>query len=158
MICATLSSTLLRWAAAGLQEACRRPTIITPQDRWRIDRETLTTEQILAAADAARANFLKEENKPSDQKILAATAKMFHDDIPKDQHPIGFYDGLKSFGDLGDEKTYRTWAASVFANTMIFNDAKWKAFTSNPDAVVLQDDPAYAYAAAFGKNYLKGIA
>ncbi len=108
----------------------------------------------VAAADAARANFLKEENKPSDQKILAATAKMFHDDIPKDQHPIGFYDGLKSFGDLGDEKTYRTWAASVFANTMIFNDAKWKAFTSNPDAVVLQDDPAYAYAAAFGKNYV----
>ncbi len=47
-----------------------------------------------AAADAARANFLKEENKPSDQKIMAITAQMFYDDIPKDQHPIGFYEGL----------------------------------------------------------------
>ncbi|WP_368655442.1 hypothetical protein ABRY94_11965 [Castellaniella ginsengisoli] len=43
----------LRWTAAALQEACRKPTIITPQDRWRIDRETLTTGQILDAADAA---------------------------------------------------------------------------------------------------------
>lgn len=108
----------------------------------------------VAAADAARTNFLKDENKPSDQKILATTAMMYYTDIPKDQHPVGFYESLKSFGDLQDEKTYRTWAASVFANTMIFNDAKWKAFTANPDAVVLQDDPAYAYASAFVKNYV----
>ncbi len=37
---------------------------------------------------------------------------------------------------------------------MILNDAKWKAFVSNPDATVLQDDPAYAYASAFVKNYV----
>ncbi|WP_343700439.1 S46 family peptidase [Chitinophaga sp.] len=107
-----------------------------------------------AAADAARANFLKDENKPSDQKIMATTAMMYYTDIPKDQHPVGFYESLKSYGDLQDEKTYRTWAASVFANTMIFNDAKWKAFISNPDATVLQDDPAYAYSSAFVKNYV----
>lgn len=108
----------------------------------------------VAAADAARANFLKDENKPSDQKIMATTAQMFYNDIPKDQHPIGFYENLKSFGDLTDEKTYRTWAANVFANTMVFDDAKWKKFTENPDATVLQDDPAYAYASAFVKNYV----
>ncbi|RPE13682.1 S46 family peptidase [Chitinophaga lutea] len=108
----------------------------------------------VAAADAARTNFLKDENKISDQKILATTAMMYYTDIPKDQHPVGFYESLKSFGDLQDEKTYKTWAASVFANTMIFNEAKWKAFTANPDATVLQDDPAYAYASAFVKNYV----
>lgn len=107
-----------------------------------------------AAADAARTSFLKDENKPSDQKIMATTAMMYYTDIPKDQHPVGFYESLKSYGDLQDEKTYRTWAASVFANTMIFNDAKWKAFISNPDATVLQDDPAYAYSSAFVKNYV----
>lgn len=106
-----------------------------------------------AAADAARTNFLKDENKPSDQKILAAMAQRYYEDIPKDQHPIGFYDGLKSFGDLNDEKTYRNWAASVFNNTIIFNDAKWKTFISQPDAVTLQEDPAFAYASAFVKNY-----
>ncbi|WP_341834094.1 S46 family peptidase [Chitinophaga pollutisoli] len=106
-----------------------------------------------AAADAARTNFLKDENKPSDQKILAAMAQRYYEDIPKDQHPIGFYDGLKSFGDLNDEKTYRNWAANVFNNTIIFNDAKWKTFISQPDAVTLQEDPAFAYASAFVKNY-----
>jgi hypothetical protein len=108
----------------------------------------------VAAADAARTNFLKDENKVSDQKILATTAQMFYKDIAKDQQPIGFYESLKSYGDLQDEKTYKTWAAAVFANTMIFNDAKWSAFVKNPDAVTLQDDPAYAYSSAFVKNYV----
>lgn len=108
----------------------------------------------VAAADAARTTFLKDENKPSDQKILASMAQRYYQDIPKDQHPIGFYESLKSYGSLDEDKTYQTWAAAVFANTMIFNDAKWKAFTANPDAVVLQEDPAYAYASAFVKNYV----
>lgn len=43
----------LRWTSAALQEACRRPTIITEKDRWRIDREVRTTGEILASADAA---------------------------------------------------------------------------------------------------------
>lgn len=43
----------LRWTAAALQEACRRPTIITEKDRWRIDHEIRTTGEILASADAA---------------------------------------------------------------------------------------------------------
>ncbi len=45
----------LRWTAAALQEACRRPTIIDVKDRWRIDRETRTTGEILASADVALA-------------------------------------------------------------------------------------------------------
>ncbi|WP_295126470.1 S46 family peptidase [uncultured Chitinophaga sp.] len=110
-------------------------------------------KEALAAAEKAREAFLKKENKPSDLKILAATAMMYYNDIPKDQHPIGFYESLKKYGGLDDEKTYRTWAASVFANTMIFDDAKWKAFVAQPDNVKLQDDPAYAYASAFVKNY-----
>ena len=49
--------------------------------------------------------------------------------------------------------TYKKYAADVFAGTMIFDDAKWNAFVSNPDATVLQNDPAYAHASAFVKNW-----
>ncbi|RAI98757.1 peptidase S46-like protein [Chitinophaga skermanii] len=109
----------------------------------------------IATADAARTNFLANENKPSDLKILAATLHMFYNDVPKDQQPAGFFDKLKAaYGDLNDDKTYKTYAAYVFANTMIFDDAKWNAFKSNPDAVTLQNDPAYSYAASFVKNYV----
>jgi hypothetical protein len=37
---------------------------------------------------------------------------------------------------------------------MILDDAKWNAFIANPDAVKLQEDPAFYYASAFDKNYI----
>ncbi|SKD08162.1 Peptidase S46 [Chitinophaga ginsengisegetis] len=112
-------------------------------------------KQAVDAADKARKVFLEGENKPSDQKILAATCHMFYTDISKDQHPIGFYDALKAkYGPLDEDKTYNTWAASLMANTFIFDDAKWNAFVANPDAVTLQNDPVFAYANAFIKNYV----
>lgn len=110
--------------------------------------------QAIEAAEKARTAFLEGENKPSDQKILAATCRMFYTDIPKDQQPVGFYDALKNkFGSLDDENTYRLWAASLMTNTLLLDDAKWKAFVANPDAVTLQNDPVFAYASTFIKNY-----
>lgn len=118
------------------------------------DKTDADVKKALNAANEARQNFLKSEDKPSDEKILATTAMMFYNDIDKSQHPIGFYEGLKSqFGPLNDESTFKAWAKNVFANTMIFDDAKWNAFMANPDAVTLQADPAFAYASAFVKNY-----
>jgi hypothetical protein len=36
---------------------------------------------------------------------------------------------------------------------MSLNDDKWNAFIENPTAAALQEDPAFAYASAFFKNY-----
>jgi len=111
-------------------------------------------KKALTAAGEARKNFLKEENKASDQRILAIVTRLFYTDIDKSQHPVGFYEALKSsFGDLGDEMTYSKYAASVFAKTLFFDDARWNAFIANPDATVLQDDPAYKQASAFLRNW-----
>lgn len=106
------------------------------------------------AANKQRANFLEDENKISDQNIVAAITKMFYEDVVKDQHPVGFYGSLKNnYGPLDDEATYKKYAADMFSKTMIFDDAKWNAFISNPDAVVLQSDPAFAHASAFVTSY-----
>ena len=43
--------------------------------------------------------------------------------------------------------------ADIFSKTMIFDDARWKAFVTTPDANVLQADPAFIYASAFYDNY-----
>jgi len=111
-------------------------------------------KKAIEAAKKARADFLKSENKPSDQQILAQALMLFYNDIDKAQHPIGFYDGIRNnYGDLKDENTYRKYAAHVFNNTFIFDDNKWDAFCNNPDATVLQADPAYATASAFLKNW-----
>jgi len=109
------------------------------------------------ATDAATANrkgFLEHEDLPSDERILAAVCMMFYNDVDKSQHPIGFYEGLRSnYGDLKEESTYKKWAHDVFTKTMLLDDAKWNAFVANPDGAVLQADPAFAFAAAFIKNY-----
>jgi hypothetical protein len=106
------------------------------------------------AANAQRTNFLKGENKVSDQHIVAAVTKMFYEDIIKDQQPVGFYGTLKNtYGPLDDEATYKKYAADIFSKTMIFDDARWNAFVAGPDANVLQDDPAFACASAFYTNY-----
>ena len=116
-----------------------------------------TSVDIKKATDAATANrkaFLESEDLISDEKILAVTCMMFYNDIDKNQHPISFYEGIKSaYGDLKDESTFKKWAHDVFAKTMLLDDAKWAAFAAQPDAAALQADPAFAYAAAFQKNY-----
>jgi len=115
---------------------------------------TADINKAMEAAKEARTEMLKGENKASDQNIAAAVLMMYYSDIDKSQHPIGFYDNIRTnYGDLGDENTYKKYAASVFANTMIFDDGKWNAFAANPDATVLQTDPAYAVSSAFLKNW-----
>jgi hypothetical protein len=106
------------------------------------------------ALTAARKSFIESEDLVSDEKILAWTCMSFYNDIDKSQHPIGFYEGVKaSYGDLKDESTFKKWAHDVFKNTMMLDDAKWKAFVAQPDAATLQADPAFAYAGTFVKNY-----
>ncbi|NML20186.1 S46 family peptidase [Pseudoflavitalea sp. G-6-1-2] len=106
------------------------------------------------AAKEARAELLKSENTVSDQKIVGTVLQLFYNDIDKSQHPIGFFESVKgNYGSLDDDATWKKYAASVFSNTMILNDAKWDAFTKNPDGSVLQADPAYATASAFVKNW-----
>ena len=126
-----------------------------------VERALVTTgisaqasKAIIEEANNQRKAFMLSENRPSDQRIMAATAMMFYKDIDKAQHPIGFFESIKgTYGDLNDEATYRKWAADVFNNTMILNDAKWNAFIANPNANVLQADPAFAYASTFVKSY-----
>ncbi len=111
-------------------------------------------QKAFETADEARTSFLKEENKPSDQNILATVTMMFYKEVPKDQHPIGFFGTLRDkYGPLDKEETYKKYAGDVFSKTMIFDDAKWNAFVKTPDANVLQADPAFVYASAFYDNY-----
>lgn len=111
-------------------------------------------KKAIESASSARKSFLMNEIKEYDQNFLARVTMLFYQDIPRNQLPIGFYEGIKgSFGDLKLEVTYKKYLASVFSTSMIFNETKWKAFVENPDANILQEDPAFSYASAFLKNW-----
>ncbi len=111
-------------------------------------------KKAVEAAGNSRKVFLEGEDLPSDEKILAAVAMAYYNDVDKNQHPVGFYEGLKAnYGSLKDEATFKAWAKKVFAGTMILDDAKWAAFAAQPEAATLQADPAFAFANAFNSNY-----
>ena len=108
----------------------------------------------VAAADANRKAYMEAADRTSDEKIVAAAAMQFYNDVDKSQHPIGFYEKMKAtYGPLNDENTFKKWAANLFASTIILDDVKWAAFVAKPDAVTLQADPAFDYATAFVKSY-----
>jgi hypothetical protein len=111
-------------------------------------------QKAVAAANESRTQFLKEHNRTSDQKILAAVLHMFYTDVPKDQHPIGLFEAIRNeYGALDKAATYEKYAEAVFRNTMLLNDSRWADFVKSPDANALQGDLAYNLAASFLKNY-----
>lgn len=112
-------------------------------------------KRAVAAAGQARQNFLKSENKPSDQNILGAVLQMYYNDIPKNQQPQGLYEAIRNeYGALDKASTYQKYAETIFKNTIILDDKKWNDFVQRPDAATLQQDLAYNIASAFLKNYV----
>ncbi len=138
-------SPLIAFAASLLQlEAAMLKPNATKED----------VKRVMAATVEARKEFLAEHDAVSDQNILGAVLMMYYKDVPKEQHPISYFETVKgSYGDLKDEATWKKYAASVFANSMILNEEKWNAFAANPDGVKLQEDPAFYIASAFYKNW-----
>jgi hypothetical protein len=111
-------------------------------------------KKMLEAIDKQRTAFLAEENRVSDENILAATTKMFYEDVDSLQHPAGFCTPLQTtYGALNETTTYNKYATEVFANTMIFDDERWKAFVATPTLASLEQDPAFLHARAFMNNY-----
>jgi hypothetical protein len=111
-------------------------------------------KKAVAAATEARQEFLKSENKPSDQNIVGAVLQMYYNDIPKNQQPQGLYEAIRNeYGPLDQAATYQKYAQAIFQNTIILDDKKWNDFVARPDATVLQQDLAYNLASTFFKNY-----
>ena len=139
---------------AGSPLAAFAASLISLEDKLIKNAPAAEIKKATETATTNRKAFLESEDKVSDEKILAAVAFMFYKDIDKSQHPIGFYENLKSnYGDLNDEATFKKWAKSVFAKTMMLDDNKWNYFVSSPSASTLQDDQAFEFGAGFIKNY-----
>jgi hypothetical protein len=140
-----LGSPLLAFAASlqGVENIMVKPGASQADIRKAVD-----------AANNQRKNFLAAHNNISDQNILGSVLQMYYQDIPKEQHPIGLYDAIKSeYGSLDKASTYQKYAEQIFKNTMLLDDRKWNDWVKNPDANVLQTDLAYNLANSFLRNY-----
>lgn len=114
------------------------------------------TKELLAGLDKDRTAMLEDLNKPSEQQMMWQIVKLFQEGIEPDQQPTLFYNLIKqNFGSLKEESSYRNWAASAFANSMVLDDAKWKRFMEAPTQTELANDPIYAMFNAFRQNWAK---
>ncbi len=129
--------------------------LVTIEDKlMKANTPAAELKKTLDAFTNARKNYLASADLVSDEKIMAAVALMYYNDIDKNHHPISFFESIKAnFGSLKEETTFKAWAKNVFANNMLLDDIKWKAFIDKPDAATLQADPAFAFGAGFVKNY-----
>jgi hypothetical protein len=112
--------------------------------------------ELLKNLDAERTAMLEKLDRTSEQQMMAQIVKAFYEGIVTEQQPVAWYGKVKNqFGNLKEDNTYRTWAAFVFANTMVLDDAKWKKFVEMPQLGDLQADPLYEMYSAFSQNYAK---
>jgi hypothetical protein len=109
---------------------------------------------LLAASDNRRKNFISAYEKNADVNIIRDALQMFYNNVDKNQHPIGLYEGIKNqYGDLKDRMTYEKYAQNVVGTSMLLNEDKWKKFMQQPDPVQLQNDAAFSTASQFMRNY-----
>lgn len=112
--------------------------------------------ELLKNLDAERTDMLAKLDRTSEQQMMAQIVKTFYEGVVTEQQPVAWYGKVKNqFGNLKEDNTYRTWAAFVFANTMVLDDAKWKKFVEMPQLGDLQADPLFAMFSAFSQNYGK---
>ncbi len=110
-------------------------------------------QKAISFADSARKLFFKNTNLRADENILAGSLMMFYNDIDKAQQPKGFYEELFSKYSSIESSPFKSFAADVYANSIISDNGKWEAFKANPSVDALNNDPAYKVANAFIKNY-----
>lgn len=105
-------------------------------------------------AKLQRDRFLEAFDRASDQKSMASIARLFYEDVPKEQHPVGYFGSVKNqYGPLNDELTWQKLAADIFGKSFLLDNDKWEEFLAKPEALTLQNDPAFAYASRFLVNY-----
>ncbi|MDI9340727.1 MAG: S46 family peptidase [Sediminibacterium sp.] len=122
-----------------------------------LSNATAKPTDVTTAIDGAKAQyekFFKSENIASDRNIVASVLQMFYKNVDATQQPKNFFNDLKAgYGDLNSDVTYTNFSKALFENSILLNEAKWKAFIEKPDTAVLHKDIAYKTATAFTTNY-----
>jgi hypothetical protein len=90
----------------------------------------------------------------TDKELFSAMTKMFHDDIPENQHPAIYNNVIfKNYGPANAANTYASYADYVYSNTFLLDSNKLNAFIAAPTVAQMDNDPAIAYAFSFVNNY-----
>ncbi len=118
----------------------------------RVDQADLNKE--IASLKTARENMMNIFVPSIEREILARTAEIFYDDIPRNQLPDVYQKFIfKQFAKDNLEEAFDNFAKHTFYHTFLLNDQKFEEFCKNPTIETLEADPAVVYAMSFVNNY-----
>jgi hypothetical protein len=110
-------------------------------------------------------DFYHEYNVSTDQKIVPAMLKQYHENVPADLQPALFAEIGSKF-----KNDFSAYAKNMFEKSIFSDPRKMKKFTDHPSMKILKKDPAFRAAqsaletyrmvylkvASFDENYEKG--
>ncbi|MBN8696841.1 MAG: S46 family peptidase [Bacteroidetes bacterium] len=114
-------------------------------------------DKAIARIKANGAEFYKQFNLVSEQKILAKLTQYFYEMIPADQHPQYLTDLVKKNKGKTNTETFEKYAKKVFEKSFLTTAAKQDKYLTKPDLKKLQADPAFAHFKAFYDNFMTNI-
>lgn len=102
----------------------------------------------------AKKGAMKDFDPATEQDMLGEMTKLYYRNVAKSQLPDIYQNVIfKDFGSDNNDKTYTDYAAYVFQNTFLLDDAKFNAFCEAPTVEVIRKDPAARYALSFVHNF-----
>ncbi|MCD6062123.1 MAG: Peptidase [Flavipsychrobacter sp.] len=122
-----------------------------------LDKNSPNRDTVKKHTDDLKKNYksiMRTLDVPTDKELFAAMTQMFYNDVPQAQHPAIYKNTIfKNYGSSASEKTYADYTNFVYSNTFLLDSNKLNAFIQNPTKQDLTNDPAFAYAYSFVKNY-----
>lgn len=128
-----------------LMEALLAPEIMLTCYRIRPFIEQLEQEQdstararLVSSWRERMQRYYKDYDKATDQKLFAAMLKHMYEDLPLEYRGSLFNVIEKKY-----KKDFTKYAAAIFQQSMLADEAKFNAFLNNPSVAVLKNDVAF---------------
>ncbi|MEZ5145676.1 MAG: S46 family peptidase [Bacteroidales bacterium] len=99
------------------------------------------------------AEYFKDYNAPTDEKMLAGMYAMFAKNIPVESQPEFLKGITKKY--KGD---YNKFAADVFSKSIFASEEKLNTFFDNPKVKILTKDPAYKLSGQVMEGFMSSLA
>ena len=107
-------------------------------------------DKIVKKIQGQAEGFFKDYNKPTDQKILAATFEMYYNNVPAEFQPGLMGEIYKKY--KGD---FAAFAADAFEKSIFVDQGRFDDFLKNPKSKTLEKDPLFKFQQDFTAYYQK---
>lgn len=114
--------------------------------------DPIKKDQAIQLYKQQAADFFKDYNAPTDQKVFAALLEMYYNDIDKEFHADVFEMIQKKY--KGD---FDKFAAYVFSKSIFVNQEKLNEFLLDPKAKTMEKDPAFMAVNSFIDHYRANV-